>query len=84
MYELLMVAEVRDWLHQLRQTDLATLMAISDALTVLRVVGPGLGRPLADRVARSALHNLKELRPGASGLCCSWPVTRQDSDKAGQ
>ena len=43
MYESLMVAEVRDWLHRLRQTDLATLMAISDA------------------------HNLKELRPGASG-----------------
>jgi hypothetical protein len=67
MYELLMVAEVRDWLHRLRKTDLATLMAISDALTVLRVVGPGLGRPLADRVAHSSLHNLKELRPGASG-----------------
>jgi hypothetical protein len=64
LYELLMVAEVREWLHRLRQDDKATLLAISDALTVLRVVGPGLGRPLADRVNQSALHNLKELRPG--------------------
>src|SRR5712671_914720 len=35
--------------------------------------GPGLaaraalGRPLADRVSGSQLHNLKELRPGSSG-----------------
>jgi hypothetical protein len=67
MYELLMVPEMREWLHRLRQTDLVTLMAVSDALTVLRVVGPGLGRPLADRITGSALHNLKELRPGSAG-----------------
>src|SRR6266566_9413651 len=29
--------------------------------------GPALGRPLADRVSGSQLHNLKELRPGSSG-----------------
>jgi hypothetical protein len=29
--------------------------------------GPGLGRPLADRVSRSSLHNLKELLPGSAG-----------------
>ena len=29
--------------------------------------GPALGRPLADRIAGSRLHNLKELRPGSSG-----------------
>lgn len=62
-----MVAEVREWLHRLRQTDRATLLAISDALTVLRVVGPGLGRPLVDRITGSSLHNLKELRPASSG-----------------
>lgn len=42
-------------------------MAISEALTVLSVVGPALGRPLADRVSGSSLHNLKELRPGSAG-----------------
>ena len=59
-----MVAEGPRLAAPARQTDLATLMAISDALAVLCVVGPGLGRPLADRVAHSSLHNLKELRPG--------------------
>ena len=29
--------------------------------------GPALGRPLADRITGSRLHNLKELRPGSSG-----------------
>ena len=29
--------------------------------------GPALGHPLADRIAGSWLHNLKELRPGSSG-----------------
>ena len=66
-YELLMVAEVREWLHRLRQTDRATLFAISDALTVLRVVGPSLGRPLVDRITGAQLHNLKELRPASAG-----------------
>ncbi len=42
-------------------------MAISDALTVLAVVRPGLGRPLADRISGSSLHNLKELRPASAG-----------------
>jgi hypothetical protein len=39
-----MVAEVREWLHRLRQTDRATLLAISDALTVLRVAGDKSGQ----------------------------------------
>ncbi|UWP80963.1 type II toxin-antitoxin system RelE/ParE family toxin [Dactylosporangium fulvum] len=29
--------------------------------------GPGLGRPMVDRVHGSHLHNLKELRPGSTG-----------------
>lgn len=62
-----MVTEVREWLRRLRQMDRATLVAISDALTVLRVVGPGLGRPLVDRITGSSLHNLKELRPASTG-----------------
>jgi hypothetical protein len=28
---------------------------------------PALERPLVDRIARSDLHNLEELRPGSSG-----------------
>jgi len=29
--------------------------------------GPALGRPAADRITGSNLHNLKELRPGSAG-----------------
>ncbi|HEY1176158.1 MAG TPA: type II toxin-antitoxin system RelE/ParE family toxin, partial [Phytomonospora sp.] len=34
----------------------------------LRDAGPLLRRPLADRIQGSALHNLKELRPGSAGV----------------
>jgi hypothetical protein len=33
----------------------------------LAEVGPNLGRPLVDRIKGSAIHNLKELRPGSAG-----------------
>lgn len=94
MCQLMMVAEVREWLHRLRREDKATLLAISDALTVLRVMGPGLGRPLVDRISRSSLHHLKELRPGSAGtgeiriLFAFDPLRRAvllvAGDKAGQ
>jgi hypothetical protein len=29
--------------------------------------GPGLGRPLVDRLKGSTYHHMKELRPGSSG-----------------
>ncbi|GAA1725002.1 hypothetical protein GCM10009710_02200 [Aeromicrobium alkaliterrae] len=34
---------------------------------MLAAEGPTLGRPLADRVAGSRHHHMKELRPGVSG-----------------
>ncbi len=37
------------------------------AVEALAEAGPNLGRPLVDRVKGSALHNLKELRPGSAG-----------------
>ncbi len=44
-----------------------TANRIVDALDHLAAEGPGLGRPMVDRIHRSALHNLKELRPGSAG-----------------
>lgn len=61
-----MTDDVRHWLHALRRNDRDTLRQISDALDVLAVDGPTLGRPLVDRVKGSVLHNLKELRPGSA------------------
>lgn len=67
MFDLRMVPEVREWLHQLRITDKETLTSVSQAITALRIGGPSLGRPLIDTIVGSKLGNLKELRPGSSG-----------------
>lgn len=61
-----MAGEVRQWLHELRRTDRDTLRQVSDALDLLALEGPTLGRPLVDRVKGSSLHHLKELRPGSA------------------
>jgi len=61
------VAEVREWLHQLRRADRVSAIMVGQAITALLEEGPSLGRPLVDRIKGSALHNLKELRPGSTG-----------------
>jgi len=66
-YRLEIVNEVREWLHQLRRTDRVTAILVGQAITALLAEGPSLGRPLVDRIKGSALHNLKELRPGSAG-----------------
>ncbi|WP_322753392.1 type II toxin-antitoxin system RelE/ParE family toxin [Frankia sp. Cas3] len=40
---------------------------VVDAIDRLAEAGPGLGRPLVDRLAGSEIHTLKELRPGSAG-----------------
>ncbi len=67
VYRLEIVAEVRDWLRQLRRTDRASAILVGQAIAALLEEGPSLGRPLVDRIRGSRLHNLKELRPGSSG-----------------
>ncbi|MFA7762458.1 type II toxin-antitoxin system RelE/ParE family toxin [Streptomyces sp. NPDC048723] len=68
-YTLVIVPEVREWLHSLRTADRTSLNQIAEAITALREYGPGLGRPLADTLKQSAKDkkrgypNLKELRP---------------------
>ncbi|MEU3461472.1 type II toxin-antitoxin system RelE/ParE family toxin [Streptomyces sp. NPDC006733] len=66
-WHLEMTGEVRDWLHELRKTDRGSARLVGQAIQALVEEGPDLGRPLADRIKRSALHHLKELRPGSSG-----------------
>jgi hypothetical protein len=66
-WKIIVVEPVRSWLHGLRRTDRATLLQIAAAIDALGEEGPGLGRPLVDRVKGSALANMKELRPGSSG-----------------
>jgi hypothetical protein len=66
-WQIVVVEEMRDWLHSLRRTDRNTLLLVSAAIDVLAMRGPSLGRPLVDTVRGSTLANLKELRPGSAG-----------------
>jgi hypothetical protein len=65
--KLVMTRQVRDWLRALRSGDPVTRRLVAEAIDHLLDDGPALGRPLADRITGSRLHNLKELRPGSSG-----------------
>ncbi len=55
---------VDDWLDALDDDSADQVLA---ALTILREVGPALGRPLVDTVTGSRHKNMKELRPGSRG-----------------
>jgi hypothetical protein len=66
-WQIVVVEEMGNWLHELRRLDRDTLFSISAALDVLALRGPSLGRPLVDSVRGSKLANLKELRPGSAG-----------------
>lgn len=63
-WEIILVPEVHDWFLAL---DDFSAGLVRDAVEVLAERGPSLGRPLADRITGSRLHNLKELRPGSAG-----------------
>lgn len=63
-WEIILVPEVHDW--YLALDDLSASL-VRDAVELLAERGPALGRPAADRITGSSLHNLKELRPGSAG-----------------
>lgn len=49
------------------KSDPDSYVLVNQAIWVLACNGPAEGRPLVDRIKGSALHNLKELRPGSTG-----------------
>lgn len=59
--------EYADWFSTLIKEDLDSATQVAQAVAALREEGPMLGRPLVDRLKGSALHHLKELRPGSRG-----------------
>jgi hypothetical protein len=68
-WDVAIVPQVRDWLHELRRDDPAALATVSAALDLLGRDGPGLGQPLASTVASMAaihagLELLRECDPG--------------------
>jgi len=64
MWTVIFSGVVTDWLDQADET---TYELFHAAVKVLREERPSLGRPLVDRVNDSAVHNMKELRPGSVG-----------------
>lgn len=54
----------RAWFSALDPT---SQLLVIDAIDRLAAAGPALGRPLVDRIKGSAIHNMKELRPGSAG-----------------
>jgi hypothetical protein len=67
VWEVLLVEEVAEWFVDLTKNDPGSADLVEDAIDRLAADGPGLGRPLVDRVHGSRHHNMKELRPGSSG-----------------
>jgi len=63
-WEIRVTNELLTWINALDERSRAQVV---DAIDRLAGVGPGLGRPLVDRIEGSRLHNLKELRPGSAG-----------------
>ncbi|MFC9342884.1 type II toxin-antitoxin system RelE/ParE family toxin [Streptomyces sp. NPDC057020] len=61
-YRLVIVPEVRDWLHELRHEDRDSLDKITEAIQRLTERGPALARPTADSI-KGSKYAMKELRP---------------------
>ena len=59
--------EYATWFGELIKEDLHSASQVAQAVAALREAGPTLGRPLVDRLKGSAVHHLKELRPGSQG-----------------
>ena len=67
-WEVILLHEVDDWFLSLIKTDARTAELVAAAIDKLEADGPTLGRPLVDVVKSSKVHNLKELRPGSTGV----------------
>jgi len=63
-WEVRVTDELLGWVDKL---DPKSKGLVVDAIDRLAEAGPGLGRPLVDRLAGSEIHNLKELRPASAG-----------------
>jgi hypothetical protein len=85
---------VEKWFLKLAEEDSESAHRVEEVIDRLSERGPALGRPWADRIRGSRIHNLKELRPQSSGgsairILFVFDPTRQAillaaGDKAGQ
>lgn len=97
-WDVYLTSEVDQWLNDLEKANPLSYVLVNQAFWILACNGPAEGRPLVDRIKGSALHNLKELRPGSAGRSevrilfmfdpgalrsSSWPVTRRGTGALG-
>jgi hypothetical protein len=68
VWEVSLHPEVESWFLDLCRNDPASADLVAEAIDLLAAQGPALGRPLVDRIQASKFHNMKELRPGSSGV----------------
>jgi hypothetical protein len=66
-WEIYMTSQVGEFLDSTKEDDHASYIGINNAILRLESGGPGLGRPLVDRIAGSCIANMKELRPPSAG-----------------
>jgi hypothetical protein len=66
-WEILMTAQVEEFLDLLYGVDRDTHRLVNQAILVLEGNGPSEGRPLVDSITASAITNMKELRPPSAG-----------------
>jgi hypothetical protein len=66
-WEILLTAEVEEFLDDLYRADPASHQLVNQAILVLERHGPAEGRPLVDSITASRIANMKELRPPSAG-----------------
>jgi hypothetical protein len=85
-WEILMTAQVEEFLDDLYDADRLSHQLVIQAILVLEQNGPAEGRPLVDTVTASRVANMKELRPPSAGRSDPWrsAVLLVAGDKSGQ
>lgn len=66
-WEISMTTEFEAWYHTLNPNEQNAIVTVVE---LLADQGPQLGRPHADRITGSKIHNLKELRPQSPAKNC--------------
>ena len=66
-WEILLTAQVEDFLDQLYEADRESHRLVNQAILVLERNGPAEGRPLVDSITASRIANMKELRAPSAG-----------------
>ena len=65
MWEVEYTDQFEEWWHSLQDVQQD---AVAAAVEILEDSGPSLGRPLVDTIKGSRHSNMKELRPGTTGI----------------